>query len=129
MVANVEQSSKEGFEKAMQGFQGSETFKLLQQGYQIGTGQKDNPFAGMAKGDKMKDGRLATLEEFYTSGYGPGGINEDPKVAALRRARRAAASSGQAPSGGGPGGTQSPAAASILKDSEGLAPGANPWMV
>jgi hypothetical protein len=109
------------YDKKVAGFQSGANFKLLQEGFDIARGAKENPYAQSLKTfQKGQD-----LNQYFAANYASGSAEADPKEG-LYRARRAAAGgnltpgrkAGAAPGGGG--GTASPDIAS--------APGANPWM-
>jgi hypothetical protein len=109
------------YDKKVAGFQQGANFKMLQEGFDIARGAKENPYAQALK--TYTEGQ--DLPQYFAANYASGSAEADPKEA-LYRARRAAAGGNLTPgrrAGPAPGGGGGPASPDLA-----AAPGANPWM-
>lgn len=122
VIASHEADLKSQYDTKIAGFQQGANYKMLQEGYDIARGAKENPYAQNLAA--FKEGQ--DLPTYFAANYASGAAPEDPKEA-LYRARRAAAGgnvsprakAGPAPGGGGQGNQLAEYA---------MAPGANPWV-
>jgi len=124
VIAAHENQLKSEYDTKIAGFQQGANYKMLQEGFDIARGAKENPYAQNLAA--FKEGQ--DLPTYFAANYASGAAPDDPKEA-LYRARRAAAGgnvaprskAGPAPGGGGGQGAQ-------LQEYA-MAPGANPWVV
>lgn len=109
------------YDKKVAGFQQGANFKMLQEGFDIARGAKENPYSQALK--TYTEGQ--DLPQYFAANYASGSAEADPKEA-LYRARRAAAGGNLVPgrrAGPAPGGGGGPGSPDLA-----TAPGANPWM-
>jgi hypothetical protein len=111
------------YDKKIEGFKTGSNYKMLQEGFDIARGAKENPYAQNYA--EYKPGQ--DLGQYFAANYVSGEVDADPREA-LYRARRAAAGGNLrriAPSraGSGPGG----GGGEGLPEYQ-LAPGQNPWI-
>jgi hypothetical protein len=121
VIKAQEDAMQSDYDRKVAEFQGGANFKMLQEGFDIARGARENPYAQSLAG--YKEGQ--DLASYYSSNYAAAPAGEDPG-AALIRAKQASVGGSLAPKPKTP-----PRAAG----GEGLAlaeyqaaPGSNPWM-